>query len=245
MRARTIFKKLEDGRIEKKDELTDKTEIINVDELTNEFEQFLDDFYSENYEKLVGNLNESKSKLSFLFFNYNHIIEQLFENYDEEIYFLESGCIFYEELKITTEEGKHIIVKSDSPHEKIIKYKNEIRQFLHQQFRKKKEKADNVFFEITSKIDNSENIDFVEMLKTLNEINTKVTKPSKPQWVLAAIEEGKLEKDGKTLRVSVEDMANWLFVNEVEGVDTNFMINNFRLRIKHSTAQQAVSRGKL
>jgi hypothetical protein len=39
-------------------------------------------------------------------------------------------------------------------------------------------------------------------------------------------------------------MANWLFVNEVEGVDTNFMINNFRLRIKHNTAQQAVSRGK-
>jgi len=39
-------------------------------------------------------------------------------------------------------------------------------------------------------------------------------------------------------------MAEWLFLNEVEGVDTNFMLDNFRLRIKQSTAQQAVSRGK-
>ncbi|MDR2730930.1 MAG: hypothetical protein LBB81_08535 [Treponema sp.] len=83
------------------------------------------------------------------------------------------------------------------------------------------------------------------MLKTLNEINTKVTKPQKPQWIRSAIEEGKLEKDGKTLRVNAEEMAEWLFLNnEVEGVDTDFMLNNFRLRMKHSTAQQAVSRGK-
>jgi hypothetical protein len=54
----------------------------------------------------------------------------------------------------------------------------------------------------------------------------------------------KTRKRRKTLRVSVEEMAEWLFLNQVEGVDTNFVINNFRLRIRHSTAQQAVSRGK-
>jgi hypothetical protein len=82
------------------------------------------------------------------------------------------------------------------------------------------------------------------MMKKLNEIDIKVTKTQKPQWVRDAIEEGKLEKDGKTLRVGTDDMAHWLFTYGVEGVDTNFMISNFRLRIKHSTAQQAVSRGK-
>ena len=83
-----------------------------------------------------------------------------------------------------------------------------------------------------------------EMLKMMKEIDTKVTKPQKPQWVQDAIEEGKLEKDGKTLRVSVEEMAYWLFTHGVEGVDTDFMIKKFRLKIKYSTAQQAVSRGK-
>jgi ribosomal protein L12E/L44/L45/RPP1/RPP2 len=84
----------------------------------------------------------------------------------------------------------------------------------------------------------------VEEQKLLNEINGKVTKSKKPQWKLDAIEEEKLEKDGKTLRVSVQEMAEWLFLYSVEGVDTDFMIDNFRLRIKHSTAQQAASRGK-
>jgi hypothetical protein len=104
--------------------------------------------------------------------------------------------------------------------------------------------SQNEIKKIIGDLSNNEETGLSEMLKRLGEINTKVTKPKKPQWIQEAIEEGQLEKDGKTLRVSADDMAHWLFTYGVEGVDTNFMINNFRLRMKHSTAQQAVSRGK-
>ncbi|MDR0324457.1 MAG: hypothetical protein LBI12_08445 [Treponema sp.] len=244
MRAKTMFTKLDDGQIEKEDELTGKKEIISFDEIAKEYMQFLNDLHSDNYKKLIGDYNESKNKLSYLFFNYTKLIDALCDDHDENIYFLKSGCIFYDELKFATETGEQITVKSDSPHEEILKYHDEIRRVLNEIFISKKDKADRIFFEITNKVDKGENIDGIEMLKLLNEINGKVTKSQKPQWILDAIEERKLEKDGKTLRVSTEEMAEWLFLNEVEGVDTNFMINNFRLKIRHSTAQQAVSRGK-
>jgi hypothetical protein len=189
MRARTMFTKLDNERIEKEDELTGKKEIISIDEMANEYIQFLDDLHSDNYEKLIGDYNKSKNKLSYLFFNYTKLIDELCDSYDEEIYFLKSGCIFYDELEFTTETGEHITVKSDSPHEEILKYHDEIRRALNEIFISKKEKAGRIFFEITNKVDGGENVDGVEMLKLLNEINSKVTKSKKPQWILDAIEE--------------------------------------------------------
>jgi ribosome maturation factor RimP len=243
MRPYTKFKKISDEHVEKTDELTGEVKILNVDELTNELEQYVNNLHSDNYKELIGDLNESKKKLSLLFVNYTLIIDGLIDQHDEDIYFLDSGCI-WQDFTITTEEGENITLLTDSPHEEIIKYKDDVRRAISKEFDNKKMKADNYFLEITSKIDRGEKINFSEMLETLKEINTKVTRPKKTQWVLDAIEEGKLEKDGKTLRVSADDMAEWLFLYGVEGVDTNFMLNNFRLRMKHSTAQQAASRGK-
>jgi hypothetical protein len=134
MRARTIFTKLDDKRIEKEDELTGKKEIISTDELTEEYMQFLDDLYSDNYEKLIGDYNKSKNKLSYLFFNYTKLIDELCDSHDENIYFLKSGCIFYDELEFITEADEYIKVKSDSPHEEILKYHDEIRRVLNEIF---------------------------------------------------------------------------------------------------------------
>ena len=243
MRPFTNFKKIDNDHVEKTDELTCEVKIINVDELANEFEQYLNNLHSDNYNEVIGNLEKSGKKLSILFVNYTLLIDTLINDYDEDIYFLDSGCI-WQDFTITTEEGENITLLVDSPHDDILKYRDDIRRELNKELQEKKAKVDNFFFEITSIIDNGEKIDFSEMQKTLNEINTKVTKPKKPQWVQDAIDEGKLEKDGKTLRVKAEDMAHWLHTYGVEGVDTNFMMNNFRLRMKHSTAQQAATRGK-
>jgi hypothetical protein len=243
MRPGTRYKKIDNDHVEKKDELTGEIKIITVDELTDELEKYLHDFHSENYKKLIGDFDESQNKLSLLFFNYSLIIDNLIRDHDEENYFLESGCISHD-ITITTEDGENITFPYDSPHEEIIKYKDDISRVLIKELYNKKEKADIAFFEITNKIDRGEKIAFSEMLKTLNEINTKITKPQKKQWIQDAIEEGKLEKDGKTLRVNADEMAHWLYTYGVDGVDTNFMITNFRLRMKYSTAQQAASRGK-
>jgi hypothetical protein len=132
-------------RILRKDELAGKTEIINTDELKKQFEQSLNDYYSENYEQLIGTFDEGKNKLSWLFFNYNKLLDQLFEDYNENIFFLESDCIFHDELTIIKKTGKHITVNYNSPHEEIHKYKGEIRKALIFDFRSKKEKADKVF----------------------------------------------------------------------------------------------------
>ena len=243
MRPSTQYKKIDNDHIEKTDELTGVTETITVYELTNELEQYLHNFYSENYKELIGDFDESQEKLSLLFYNYSLIIDNLIEDHNEDIYFLESGCISHD-ITIKTEDGENITFPCDSPQKKILKYKDDISRILIKELYNKKEKADIAFLEITKKIDKGEKINFSEMLKTLNEINTKVTKPLKMQWKKDAIEEGMLEKDGKTLRVNADEMAHWLFTYGVEGVDTNFMITNFRLRMKHSTAQQAASRGK-
>jgi len=243
MRPTTKYKKIDNDHVEKTDELTGEKKILNVDELTKELEQFTQDFFSENYKKLIGNFDESQKKVSLLFCNYIQVIDKLIQDYDEYIYFLDSECL-WQDITITTEDGKIINFTTDSSYEEISKYKDEIWRVLYEEFQNKKAKVDNVLLEITSKIDSGEKINFSEMLKMIKEINTKVTKHKKQQWIQDAIEEGKLEKDGKTLRVSVEEMAHWLFTYGVEGVDTDFLMNNFRLRMKYSTAQQAVSRGK-
>jgi hypothetical protein len=252
MRPMTKYKRIDDDHIEKTDELTGEKKIISVDVfIKKEFEQYIHDFHSGNYKKLIGDFNESQNKLSLLFCNYIQIIDQLISDYDEELFFLDSGCI-YEDLTITTEEGETINISADitglTTDENISKYKLEISRVLFDKFQDKKAKVDNVFLEITSKIDSGEKVDLSEMMKTLlettNEINTKITKPEKPQWKLDAIKDGQLEKDGKTLRKTPEEMAYWLNQYGVEDVTTDFMYDNFRIRMARSTAQQAASRGK-
>jgi len=107
-----------------------------------------------------------------------------------------------------------------------------------------KGKVDIAFLEITNKTNRGEKIPLSEVLKILNEINAKVTKPKRMQWIQDAIKDGKLEKDGKTLKVTPEEMAYWLNQYGVEDVTTDFMHDNFRLKMARSTAQQAASRGK-
>jgi hypothetical protein len=234
MRPFTRYKKIDNEHIEETDELTDETKIITVDELSKELEKHLYDYYSENYEKLIGNLNNSQNKLSFLFINYTDIINQLIRDYDVGNFFLKSGCIWCKELKIETEEGKHITVYYDSPHDDILKYKDDIERVLFKTFIDKKIKADNIFLEITSKIDregpatkdyiNKQFDKLYEIIKP-EQRQSPVQKP--PTIIKDLIDQEKLRKtpiDGKYKpNCNMKDFIEWCFNNGYQDIDESII----------------------
>lgn len=231
MRPSTRYKKIDNEHFEKTDELTGEKKIINFDELSKELEQFTHDFHSENYKKLIGDFNESQNKLSLLFCNYIQIIDKLIQDYDEELFFLDSGCI-YEDLTITTEEGEIINLSADvnsdlTTDENISKYKLEISRVIFDKYQDKKAKADNVFLEITGKIDNGEKINYPKTFDTLNEIDTN--NKANIDFILDdLIQEGKIKFEKKiiakkeikdyVINVTYKELRNFIEKKMKEGI---------------------------
>jgi len=199
-------------------------------------EKYLNHFFSENYKMLIGNFNESQNKISLLFYNYTQVIDTLIQFYEEDLFALESGCIS-EEIKIKTEAGE-ITLSYDSPYDDIIKYKRKISRVLYEKLQNYKAKADNIFFEITNKIDSGEIITFAEfykMAKGFNEIKEIVNKNQKidtlqmeyrPQYINDLIEDGYIMPDGKTAIKSLREITRYLRKKGIEV--TAVLLSQFR-----------------
>jgi len=203
-----------------------------------DFNKMIECVYTDRFEGFFEYTSSKSNNFEDIFNAYIVCRDALTDNLTENLYFFSSGCTF-EAYNLTTEDGTPITEKSK---------RDDVFNALNKDFEDRQQKLDLIFFRYAKKIDSGEKIDSSEMLKemskTLNEINTKITKPQKMQWILDAIKDGQLEKDGKTLRVTPEKMAFWLNEHVEEDVTTDFMYNNFRIRMARSTAQQAASRGK-
>jgi len=202
-----------------------------------DFNKMIECVYNDRFEGFFEYMSSKSNNFENIFSAYKVCRDALTDNLTENLYFFSSGCTF-EAYNLTTKDGTPITEKSK---------RDDVFNALNKDFEDRQQKLDFIFLQYAKKIDSGEKIDsseLKEMSKTINEINTKTTKPQKMQWIQDAIKDGKLEKDGKTLRVTPEEMAYWLNQYGVEDVTTDFMYDNFRLKMARSTAQQAASRGK-
>ena len=161
------FKKIDNDHFEITNELTGEIKILHIEEVTKEFEQFLLSCNPENIKELAS---EYQNNLSLFFVTYIRMVDLIITDYDEEIDTLEAGYIFHN-ITITTEAGKNITLHEDSPPEKILKYKDNVRRSLRNELLDKKAEADNMFLELISKIDSGEKADSFKTLEAINKIN--------------------------------------------------------------------------
>jgi hypothetical protein len=192
---------------ENKDQLGKKTQ--------EEFKEYMDDFYSENFDKLFN-----KPNLTFagIFFVYNRCLETLVSDLTENLYFLMSGCTF-EMYNLKKENGKPITADTNP---------DEIFKALEKDYVKKKLKLDTVFLKYMNQVEKPESItDFPKNAdKNDKEILDKL---AKEYLILRELSDtGKYDMTMKNLgrKIARFLLENKLIKNSLGAVFMNMYINH-------------------